>query len=214
MSLYICKGEMLRYLRPNPASSPPRCAERHKRCSGVDRSCTSTLLLIRESTIWIAKTSPQTRLPGFLSCCYIYIFTADLSKTLTSAVTYKKKWNHWVLREPCALVTTVQSVNQGAVGIQAKTQHTALESLFVLCFMSCFHFSVHHTRLVTRQNQCSSLMGSEFKAIILSMWRIPRTLPGKCALCVLFLLFFVCVCPGHFSAGGPYVQYISMVCPH
>lgn len=125
----------------------------------------------------------------------IYIFTADLSKTLTSAVTYKKKkkWNHWVLREPCALVTTVQSVNQGAVGIQAKTQHTALESLFVLCFMLCFHFSVRHTCLVTRQTQCSSLMGSEFKAIILSMWRIPRTLPGKCALCVLFLLFLVCV---------------------
>lgn len=57
-------------------------------------------------------------------------------------------------------------------------------------------------------------MGSEFKAIILSTWKIPCTLPGNCALCtfifLLLLLLFVFVL-FYFNAGGPCVQHISMV---
>lgn len=34
-------------------------------------------------------------------------------------------------------------------------------------------------------------MGSEFKAIILSPWKIPCTLPGNCALCIFIFVFFV-----------------------
>lgn len=88
---------MLRYLRPNPASSPPSRAARHQLCSGVEHSCTSTLIFteykkkIKKSTIWIVKASPHARLPGF----FVLLFhTADLSKTLTSALTiWEKKWN-------------------------------------------------------------------------------------------------------------------------
>lgn len=34
-------------------------------------------------------------------------------------------------------------------------------------------------------------MGSEFKAIILSTWKIPCTLPGNCALCIFIVVIFV-----------------------
>lgn len=84
-----------------------------------------------------------------------FIFTADLSKTLSSAMTIqKKKWNHWVWESPVHhSLLCGHSVCQGAVGIQAKrsTQHLN----HCLSYVSCcvFIFSVFHTCLVTRQSQ-------------------------------------------------------------
>lgn len=52
-------------------------------------------------------------------------------------------------------------------------------------------------------------MGSEFKAIILSAWK-KNSLHFAWKLCPVY--FHCCfICPVHFNAGGPYVQYISMV---
>lgn len=96
--LYMCKrGNIEIPLTKSSKQSSWVCWKTLTLLWCVDRSCTSTLLLIRESTIWIAKTSPHTRLPGFfcpiiiIIIIIIYIFTADLSKTLRSAVTLKKK---------------------------------------------------------------------------------------------------------------------------
>lgn len=68
----------------------------------------------------------------FLSYYGICIFTAHLSKTLRSAVTIEKSgivgfWGSPVHHLPLCS----HSVYQEAVGIQAKMQRTALESLFV-----------------------------------------------------------------------------------
>jgi len=95
------------------------------------------------------------------------------------------------------------SVCQGAVGIQAKpkkfsTQHLNHCLSYILC---CIFFSLSATlaKEKTKQNTVVT-MGSEFKAIILSTWRIPCTLPGK--LCPFFFSC-VCFCPCCFNAGGP-----------
>lgn len=45
---------------------------------------------IRESTIWTVKASPHTRLPVFCPIV-MYIFTADPSKTLSSAMIVEKQ---------------------------------------------------------------------------------------------------------------------------
>ncbi|KAM7391241.1 hypothetical protein PAMP_021941 [Pampus punctatissimus] len=104
--------------------------------------------------------------------------------------------------------SSVCTTRQGALGIQAKrsTQHLN----HCLSYVSCCVFIFVSTTLrpVTCQTPFwSSPVGSEFKAIKLSMWKVPCTLPGNCALCIFMF------CPGHFNEGGPCVHYISLVCP-
>lgn len=169
------------------------------------RSCTSTLLHIRESTIWIAKTSPHTSLPfwGFfwegegciffpLWSCYVNVFTADLSKTLSCAVTTR-----------CSF-SLPRSYRHGR-----QTRHAALESLSVL------HFTFH-VRHAFQPTGDGSQWGSEFKAIILSAWKSSLHFAWKlCPVYFHFLSFCLCFlsCFVLTMQSGPYVKNISTVCP-
>lgn len=110
--------------------------------------------LLEKAQFGLLKPVLTQRLPGFfcpLIIIYIYSWSVKDTVKVPWLLKKKKKGNHWGFcwgspahHSPLCS----HSVCQGAVGIQAKPQHTALESLFVLRFM-CFHFYVQHTCLVS-----------------------------------------------------------------
>lgn len=61
-------------------------------------------------------------------------------------------------------------------------------------------------------------MGREFKAIILSTWKVPCTLPGNCAQCIfisffllLLLFLFVFFRPGYFKVVHVFITFQRFV---
>lgn len=115
-------------------------AERRQRSAPARLHC----YCIRKSTIWIVKTSPQHKatrfsllFSRFCPFGYKFVFTVDLSKTLSSAVaSTTARW--WRPDRSCA-----------DVWVPGQTWHTALESLFVLrALVFCHGFC-----LVARQSE-------------------------------------------------------------
>lgn len=74
---------------------------------------------------------------------------------------------------------------------------------FVMFLFLCpTHFLVHQTQWV-------SWMGSEFMTMIWSTKDVPCTFPGNDDLG-----FFSVFCPCYFNTTRPYIQCISITCPH
>lgn len=126
--------------------------------------------------------------------CYVNVFTADLSKTLSCAVTI------------CSSLCLQRSYRHGR-----QTRHAARESLSVL------HFTFH-VRHAFQPTGDGSQWGSEFKAIILPAWKNSLHFAWKLcpvyfhflSFCLRFLSCFVLVVS---MQSGPYVKNISTVCP-
>lgn len=79
----------------------------------------------------------------------------------------------------------------------------------------CCHFISLSATLLTHQTKGFAANGkwTFIPWHSVQLGNIPCTLSGNCVLWI-FIVIFVCFCPGHFSAGGPYVQCISIVCHH
>lgn len=188
---YQFKGEMLRYPWPYPAGSPP---PRPGVLKDTNFALVSTApgrlhcYILEKAQLGLLKPVLTQSYQVFLS--YImYILTAELSKTLSSAVItlkkQKKKWNHWVLwwRRPehpsplCRSFSLPRSCRCSGKRSTQRLNHNVL------------HFCPPH---VSSQTHRWLPAGGEFKAIILSMWKLSaRCLEFVPCVLPLFACFFV-----------------------
>lgn len=88
-----------------------------------------------------------------------------------------------------------------------KKRNASLESLYVFCFVVFVSLSDTFPRSLNPH--WVSWMGSQFKTVMWSTKEVPCTFPGNGNLWI-FIVFVLVIS----MQVGPYVQYISITCPH
>lgn len=137
---------MLRYLLPNPASSPPRCVKDN--CSAFHSSCTPPPLhcyFERKSTIWIVGT---VHIQGH-QCFVFFLWCTDLS-----GIDRRRAGDLWVVgRTALPHFSPVNNLPRSCSGKKRKKE-SALESLYVLHFVMFLFLCPTRVSLCIKHSGC------------------------------------------------------------